>query len=88
MDLIGPFCTRCGYDSEAFLGMQRDKRHRMGIVSFVAAATLFGLSGYMMAHYANKPSSKVFIIGIVFATVLLVLGTKLIIPRRSERTRR
>ncbi len=88
MDLAGPFCFLCGYDSEAFLGVQHDKRKKMGIAAFVAAGVLFSLSAVMLAFFAAKPRVKIFYFGILFGAVLLILGAKLIIPRRSERTKR
>lgn len=85
-DIIGPFCVRCGFDTEAPFGLQPGVRQVVGGLAVVLATGLLLADGLLLL--SNKRYDVrlgAYLIAPLIA--LLFIVSRLIVPRRTERTR-
>ena len=85
-DIIGPFCVACGFDTEAPFGLQPGVRGGVGIVAFAGALGLLILNAtLLLSGQKQYVGLGAYLMLPLFA--LFFVASRLIIPRRAERTR-
>ncbi|RYG48932.1 zinc ribbon domain-containing protein [bacterium] len=85
--LEGPFCTLCGFDSDAPFDIQPALRLPIAIgLSSLGILAIAGVS-FTMATSRDKGLVRVASYLLLPAIALLVVASRFFVPRRVERTR-
>ncbi len=85
-EIVGPFCVRCGWDSEAPFGLQPGVRRVVGVLVLVLAGGLLAGDALLIAS-GRRESVRLGAYLTAPLLALLVVVSRLLVPRRAERTR-